>query len=119
MNARSILSPGETADELAGTAFRHDGDRLVGAFSTADFASAVRLLDAVAVVADDMNHHPDVTLGWGRIGFELSSHDVGGVTSRDLALAARITDLAGQQGAHPATHVARSGDSGGTPNAGT
>jgi 4a-hydroxytetrahydrobiopterin dehydratase len=99
MNARSILSPGETADELAGTAFAHVGDRLVGEYSTADFASAVRLLDAVALVADELNHHPDVKLGWGRVGFELSSHDVGGVTSRDLELAARITGIAVEQGA--------------------
>ncbi|KRC58351.1 hypothetical protein ASE14_17225 [Agromyces sp. Root81] len=99
MNARSILSPGETADELAGGAFGHHGDRLVAAYSTADFASAVRFLDAVAVVADELNHHPDVKLGWGRIEFELSSHDVGGVTSRDLELAARIAGIAAEQGA--------------------
>jgi 4a-hydroxytetrahydrobiopterin dehydratase len=40
-----------------------------------------------------------VKLGWGRIEFELSSHDVGGVTSRDLELAARITGIAAEQGA--------------------
>ncbi|MEF3404199.1 4a-hydroxytetrahydrobiopterin dehydratase [Agromyces sp. CCNWLW203] len=99
MNARSILSPGETADELAGSAFVHDGDRLVATYATADFASAVRLLDAVALVADELNHHPDVQLGWGRVGFELSSHDVGGVTSRDLELASRISGIAAKHGA--------------------
>jgi 4a-hydroxytetrahydrobiopterin dehydratase len=97
---RSILSPAETASELGGSGFTHE-DRLVGAFRTADFASAVRLLDAVAIEADAANHHPDVRLGWGRIAFELSSHDVGGVTSRDVALARRIRELADEQGALP------------------
>lgn len=101
MNARDILSPAETADELAGSQFVHVDDHLLVAYSTADFASAVRLLDAVALVADEMNHHPDVRLGWGRVEFELSSHDVGGVTSRDLALAQRIGGIATEHGAGP------------------
>ena len=98
-NRRSILSPSDTASDLDGTAFRHTQAQLIGAFTTADFASAVRLLDAVAVVADELNHHPDVRLGWGRVEFELTSHDVGGVTSRDLELARRIGALAGELGA--------------------
>ncbi|GAA1801926.1 4a-hydroxytetrahydrobiopterin dehydratase [Agromyces neolithicus] len=98
---RRILTPAETADELAGTVFVHTGGRLDGAYRTDDFASAVELLDEVAAVADAMNHHPDVQLGWGRIAFELSSHDVGGVTSRDVDLARRIDALAAAQGATP------------------
>ena len=101
MDARSILSPADTARDLAGTPFIHVDIHLVGAYSTADFASAVRLLDAVAIVADELNHHPDVRLGWGRAEFELSSHDVGGVTSRDLALARRISEIAAEHGARP------------------
>jgi 4a-hydroxytetrahydrobiopterin dehydratase len=101
MNGQRILSPDDTADDLAGTVFVHAGEHLVGAYATADFASAVRLLDAVAVAADEANHHPDVKLGWGRVEFELSSHDAGGVTSRDVALARRITSIAEEQGAKP------------------
>ena len=78
---RSILSPTDTAETLAGSGFRNAQNHLVGAFTTTDFRSAVQLLDAVAVVADELNHHPDVRLGWGRVEFALTSHDVGGVTS--------------------------------------
>ena len=101
MDARSILSPTDTAGTLGGTAFSHAEGRLVGAFTTADFASAVRLLDAVAVVAAEMNHHPDVQLAWGRVEFALSSHDVGGVTQRDVDLALRIRAIADELGATP------------------
>ncbi|MDQ2661406.1 MAG: 4a-hydroxytetrahydrobiopterin dehydratase [Actinomycetota bacterium] len=96
MDERSIFSPADTAAELDGTDFRHAQDHLVAVYTTADFRSAVRLLDAVAVVADELNHHPDVRLGWGRVEFALSSHDAGGVTSRDLELARRIGALAGE-----------------------
>lgn len=99
MDGRSMLSPTDTADDLDGTPFRHAQNHLVGAFATADFRSAVRLLDAVAVVADELNHHPDVRLGWGRVEFALSSHDVGGVTRRDVELALRIGRIADELGA--------------------
>lgn len=99
MDARTPLSRDDVAAEIAGTGFRHDGERLTGEFRTADFASAVRLLDAVAIEADAANHHPDVKLRWGRVEFDLVSHDVGSVTLRDVALARRIADIAAEQGA--------------------
>ena len=101
MDPRTILSPADTGDALAGTAFRHAQGHLVGAFTTADFSSAVRVLDAVAIVADELNHHPDVRLGWGRVEFALTSHDVGGVTRRDVDLALRIGAVAAALDAEP------------------
>jgi 4a-hydroxytetrahydrobiopterin dehydratase len=103
MNERTILSPGDTAEELESTAFEHEPGRLRGSFTTDDFAGAVRLLDAVAVVADELDHHPDVRLAWGSVEFELSSHDVGGVTSRDIGLARRIQAIADEQHARSGT----------------
>ena len=94
-----LLAAADTSAELSGTAFTHVPGRLRAHYATADFASAVRLLDAVAVVADELNHHPDVSLGYGRIEFDLSSHDAGGVTSRDVRLALRIQALADAAGA--------------------
>lgn len=97
-----LLAAADTASELGGTAFTHVPGRLRAHYATADFAAAVGLLDSVATVADELNHHPDVSLGYGRIEFELSSHDAGGVTSRDVALALRIQALADAAGARPA-----------------
>ena len=94
MDGRSILSPTDTAAELDGSGFRHADEHLVGVFRTADFRSAVHLVDAVAVLADELNHHPDVQLAWGRVEFSLTSHDAGGVTQRDVELALRIRSIA-------------------------
>ena len=99
MDDRTTLESSETADDLAGTAFTHESGRLNGAYRTGDFLSAVRLLDAVAPVAEGMNHHPDVVVGYGRVVFQLSSHDVGGVTARDVRLALAIQRIAEDQGA--------------------
>ncbi len=95
----ALLLPSDTAETLSGTAFTHQPGRLHAEYATADFAGAVRLLDQVAAAADELNHHPDVQLGYGRIAFDLSSHDAGGVTERDVALALRIHTLAEGSGA--------------------
>ena len=101
MTNRDLLTPADTAADLAGTVFTQVDGRISGAYRTGDFLGAVRLLDAVAPVAEELNHHPDVVVSYGRIAFELSSHDVGGVTARDVRLALRIQKLAEEQGAAP------------------
>ena len=78
-------------------------DRLHASFDTGDFTTAVKLVDAIALAAEEMNHHPDLDLAYGRLDVRLISHDVGGVTSRDVALARTISELALAAGAtaHP------------------
>jgi len=72
---------------------------LYAAYTTSDFASASGFASRVATVADELNHHPEIRLGYGSIVFELSSHDAGGVTERDLELAVRIQKIADEMGA--------------------
>ncbi len=72
-------------------------------FATDDFASAAALTQQVGEAAEEADHHPDLDLRWGRLDVGLASHDVGGVTSRDLDLARRISELAAAAGARPDT----------------
>jgi 4a-hydroxytetrahydrobiopterin dehydratase len=106
-DTRKTLPPAQTHSVLAGGDFIHLEGTLYATYRTHDFAAGVRLVDAVASDADAQNHHPDVTLGYDEVGFRLSSHDVGGVTERDLRLALRIQELAAEQGAR-ATRLAPS-----------
>ena len=61
---------------------------------TADFAGSVELLNRIAAVAEEMNHHPDVSISWNRVGISLTTHSEGGVTAADFELVRRIDDLA-------------------------
>lgn len=63
-------------------------------FLRANFDDALALLIAVAELARERNHHPDVTIVWNRLTLDLRSHDAGGVTARDADLAHAIDDLA-------------------------
>ena len=76
-------------------------DRLHASFDTGDFGTAVRLVDAIAVAAEQMGHYPDLDLADGRLDVRLISRDVGGVTARDVTLARTISELARAAGAVP------------------
>jgi len=58
-----------------------------------DFSEAFAFLTRVALHAEKVDHHPEFTSVWNRIDFRLTSHDAGGVTDRDRALAEAINGL--------------------------
>ncbi len=60
-------------------------------FRTRDFATGVRLLNAIAEVAEVADHHPHITLTASDVIVTLRSHDVHGITSRDIELARQIS----------------------------
>lgn len=75
--------------------------RLVARFGTGDFATGARLVTEIARVADEADHHPDVDLRYPHVTVTLLSHDVNGLTRRDVRLARRISELAADAGADP------------------
>lgn len=54
------------------------------------FMDAVRLIGAVAEIAEELDHHPDVDLRYRDVTFALSTHTAGGVTAYDITLARRV-----------------------------
>jgi 4a-hydroxytetrahydrobiopterin dehydratase len=94
-----VLTPEEvdrrSAAELDGWA--REGDTLVRSVESESFALGIRLVDAVAVVADELDHHPDIDIRWTTVTFRLSTHSAGGITDNDLRLAARIDTLVDQR----------------------
>ena len=73
-----------------------DGSAIEKSFRFADFSEAFAFLTRVATHAEKIDHHPEFTSVWNRVDFRLTSHDVAGVTERDVALAGAIDGLAGQ-----------------------
>lgn len=59
-----------------------------------DFAEAWGFMSRVALLAERANHHPDWSNSYNRVTISLTSHDAGGLTLRDLALAAAIDRIA-------------------------
>ncbi len=72
---------------------------LSSTFATGDFATGLQLVARLGEAAEAANHHPDVELTYPSVTVRLTSHDVGGVTSRDTDLAALISGHAADLGA--------------------
>jgi 4a-hydroxytetrahydrobiopterin dehydratase len=56
----------------------------------AGFPAAIAVVNRVAEVAEEMNHHPDIDIRWATLTFHCSTHSMGGVTDSDITLARRI-----------------------------
>ncbi|MDP3893317.1 4a-hydroxytetrahydrobiopterin dehydratase, partial [Nocardioides sp.] len=65
---------------------------------TGDFATGLRLVNRIGAAAEEANHHPDLDLRYGHLNVKLVSHDVGGLTARDVRMARRISALAAEEG---------------------
>ncbi len=70
------------------------GDTLVKTYHFAAFPDGIAFLARVAEIAEGMGHHPDVDIRYTKVHFALSTHDEGGITTRDFALATAIEELA-------------------------
>lgn len=72
-----------------------DGKAIQRRFSFKDFSEAWGFMARVALLAEGMNHHPEWSNVWNRVEITLSTHDAGGLTGNDLALAKAIDALLG------------------------
>ena len=67
------------------------GEELVRVYEARDFPAAIRLVDDVAVLAEEADHHPDIDIRWRTVTFALCTHSAGSrITELDVSMARRI-----------------------------
>ena len=74
--------------------WRRKGSSIARTFEFDDFVTAIKFVNAVARAAEKANHHPDIDIRWNKVTLVLTTHDAGGLTAKDFALAARFNELA-------------------------
>ncbi|MEU6711626.1 4a-hydroxytetrahydrobiopterin dehydratase [Nonomuraea purpurea] len=79
--------------------WRREGDEIKRTITAPDFPTAIRIVDEIAARAEELNHHPDIDIRWRTLHLALTTHDQGGITDLDFALAAMIDDIAAKHGA--------------------
>jgi 4a-hydroxytetrahydrobiopterin dehydratase len=79
-------------DELDG--WERDGDAIVKTFKRDDFVDSVKFVGELVEPAEDMGHHPDVSISWNEVRVSITTHSEGGLTANDFELAGRIDELA-------------------------
>jgi len=73
-------------------------DAISRSFRFEDFAQAFAFMTAVALAAEKADHHPEWSNVWNRVDILLTTHDAGGLTRRDIALAQRIDAVLSARG---------------------
>lgn len=86
--------------------WRYDGaaKAIRRSFRFADFQAAFAFMTRVALAAERADHHPEWSNVWNRVDVALTTHDAGGVTARDIDLAAKMDDFARRLAQPPTEH---------------
>ena len=66
------------------------GETIAKQYTFKEFMDGIRFINRIAETAEQMDHHPDMTVNYRRITFALSTHDQGGITEKDFKLADAI-----------------------------
>ncbi len=94
--ARTRLSDDEIRTTMATLpGWSVEAGKLHRQFQFADFSEAFAFMTRAAMVAEQMNHHPEWFNVWNKVVVDLSTHDAGGITQRDFELAAKMNKIAG------------------------
>jgi 4a-hydroxytetrahydrobiopterin dehydratase len=73
--------------------WRAETDVLKKRFEFANFTEALRFVNRVGEIAERLDHHPDIYFGWGYAEINLTTHDRGGITDFDFAVAKEIEEI--------------------------
>ena len=88
---RKKLSEAEIAVALSDLeGWNVDGAILMKRFEFENFAQSLAFINQIGEIAENHDHHPDITFGWGYAEIALTTHDTGGLTEFDFAVAKAI-----------------------------
>jgi 4a-hydroxytetrahydrobiopterin dehydratase len=88
------LQPEQISAELKQlTHWRLDGNQIERQLTFETFVDSMVFINKVAELAEEEGHHPDIRIVYNRVTLALSTHDAGGLTSRDFKLARKIDSL--------------------------
>ena len=91
---RKKLSPEEILYNLAEMEdWRAESDVLKKRFEFKNFSEALEFVNRVGTIAERLDHHPDISFGWGYAEINLTTHDRGGITDFDFAVAKEINEI--------------------------
>ena len=94
MPAARKLSPEDVTLGLSALdGWAQQGQAIVRSYRFPSYLAGIDFVVAVAREAEAMNHHPDLQVGWRKVGATLSTHSAGGITDLDFALAQRMNAL--------------------------
>ncbi len=93
MSKLSDAEIGARLQTLAG--WTRQGDTISKTFKLPGFPAAIAFVTRIGFLAEAANHHPDIDIRWNKVRLALTTHDAGGLTAKDFALAAAADEVGG------------------------
>lgn len=87
------FTPGEAREclcSLEGWSLNENGGSIQKEYRFKNFKEVIAFFNQIAQIAEEENHHPDLRIGYSRVGVELSTHSVKGLSENDFILAAKF-----------------------------
>lgn len=88
----------EAVAALDGWSLEEGGQAILRTWRFADFSEAFGFMARAALAAEKMDHHPEWSNVYSRVSVRLTTHDAGGLTAKDIALAKAMDAAAGGRG---------------------
>ena len=86
-----LLSDSEIESRLADLdGWEREGEAIAKTFELADFVGSVGFVGRLVEPAEELGHHPDLSISWNRVSVSITTHAAGGLTANDFELARRI-----------------------------
>jgi 4a-hydroxytetrahydrobiopterin dehydratase len=90
----SVLAEDVVAEKLKTLPhWKLEGKEIVRRYEFPDFVAAMAFVNQVATKAEAAGHHPDIDIRYNKVRLALISHDQGGLTQRDMKMAAELNSL--------------------------
>jgi 4a-hydroxytetrahydrobiopterin dehydratase len=90
-----LLSDSEIGERLDGLdGWERKGEAITKTFKRGDFVGSVEFVRRLVEPAEDMGHHPDLSISWDEVEVSITSHAAGGLTKDDFELARKIDAVA-------------------------
>ena len=85
-----LISPDEINKSLKNKGWNYIDKKISKTFKFDSYMEGIEFINKIAKLAEANNHHPDIAIGWCSVDVSISSHDMGGVTTKCVNLAIGI-----------------------------
>ena len=85
-----LISPDEISKSLSNKGWVYKEKSLSKSYTFGTYMDGINFVQKIALLAEKHNHHPDIIIGWCKINIAITSHDMGGVTTKCVNLAIDI-----------------------------
>lgn len=88
-----LLARDEIQKSIANYGWSYKNKTIHKSFQFDNYMDGITFVNKIAELAERLNHHPDLTIGWCRVEVTITSHDLGGVSTKCINLATGVEDF--------------------------